>query len=329
MAIIKRVTMDMFEFADVCSYMVNPVNLQAAPGAGLALEFRRRVPDDLFFTKYRDACRDSSLRIGTIQVLKETSHSWGLINLPTKRMYNNHSDKDDIARGLEALREFLKKDENKYCSIGMPMLGCGLGAQDYEVVYPMMVQYLGDLDATVFLSMSPERTEERPKYLVIAGPSDYGTTDEHKEVIDTTIDKVMAAWGMKLEDYEGIVSGGYAGVDKYICGEEFQKNEEDTYVFRKTGKIPIVVKPNTSDGLGANLHLGNLLCEIGDDIILFKPNGHNNNRLSAMQTWLQADKENRHRLGMFPKRVAIFGEKAPVTKSESVLIPVTASDVPY
>lgn len=328
--LIHRVTMDMFEMAGVVDYMVNPVNLLGAPGAGLALEFRRRIPDDLFFDKYRKACQTEELRIGTIQILDETGHSWGVINFPTKRHFASDSDIDDIKRGLEALRETLVHEEYNRACVVMPMLGCGLGKQDYATVYPCMVDYLDDIKSPVFLSMSPQRTDLKPKYLTIAGPLDYGMNDEERAKIDWVIEKTLESWGASLSDYTGIVSGGYPGVDAYVCGEEYNEKFEDTYTFRKTGKKPLVVKPNMHrNGVAANLHLGNLLGEIGDDVILFKPKGHNNNRLSAMQAWLDADYEHRNREGLIQKRVAIFGDKGGPSVSESVIIPVSESDLPY
>lgn len=327
MPIVIRVTQDMFEFADVADYMVNPVNLMGVPGAGLALEFRRRVPS--YVEPYQEACKSKELRIGTISIFEDTDQPWGIINLPTKRHYYDVSSPDDIARGLQALREMLLKDRYKYSTVGLPMLGCGLGKQDYSVVYPMMQETLGDLEATVFVSMAPDKTEMRPQYLTIAGPMDYGIKEDEQVVIDQNIQKVMEAWGTKIEDYTGIVSAGYPGVDEYVCGKDYLKDYENTFVFRKTGKPPLVVKPNEpKHGVAANLHVGNLLCEISEDIILFKPKGHNNNRLSAMQIWLQADKEKRERNGMFPRRLAVFGDVGTAATPDDILIP-QIEDIPY
>ena len=55
----------------------------------------------------------------------------GIIDFPTKRYYADTSSKEDIIRGLEALRELLKTDRYRYATLAMPMLGCGLGKQDY------------------------------------------------------------------------------------------------------------------------------------------------------------------------------------------------------
>jgi hypothetical protein len=252
-----------------------------------------------------------------------------MIFFPTKDQWVNDSKPEEILRGLEALRELLKKDEYRYATIALPMLGCGLGRQDYSTVLPMMESTLSDLDATVFVCMSPDRTDITPRYLTIAGPIDYGTKPEEQDNIKLIIEKTMNAWGTKLEDYEGIVSGGYKGVDAFVCGEHFRQNVEDTYVFQQTGKTPIVARPNLHrNGVAAHIHLGNLLVEISEDVILFKPPGHNNNRLSAMKVRLDDDNLTRREHGLNVKRVSIFGEKDNVRTPENLLVP-DEGDIPY
>ena len=334
MPLIKKLTLDVFEVASVTDYMVNLTNCRKVMGAGLAKEFKSRLGDG-YFERYCDACDSGELRIGTVFVHEEVGETWGVIDFPSKRHWQDTSDINDINRGLEALRNFLLQEKNKYATITMPIPGVGLGKLDYSTVLPSVEEYLSDLEAVVFICMSPDRTEIRPRYLSIAGPLDYGQSDKDKEAIDWSIAKVMEAWKTSLSDYEGIVSGGYPGVDAYVCGTNFGKavdidiGYQDTYVHRKTDKLPLVIKPNTyRNGVGANLHQGNLLCEISEDIILFKPKGHNNNRLSNMQTWLVSDKEERERQGLNARRVAVFGEVGIMRTPEDVLIP-QAADIPY
>ena len=323
MALIVRIEKDMFVFADVVDYVCNPVNLVGAPGAGLALEFRKRIPDEYYFHPYREAIRTKELRVGTVQVL-ETNHSWGIINFPTKRNYNDLTSREDIVRGLEALRELLQTDKFKHASIGLPMLGCGLGQFDYETFYSLAMDHLSDLDATILLSMDPNKTELRPRYLTIVGPPGFGLKDDDKKIVDETIDKILEKWGTKLEDYTGVVSGGLPGVDAYVCGQAYGKDHEDTLVYRRTGKKPIVVHANDyRNGIGANLTQNKLLCEIGHDIILFKPIGHNNNRMSFMQLWVKNDRQKRANDGHEPRRLAVFGERETTASVEKVVIPVT------
>ena len=329
MPIIKRLETDMFAFSDVCDYMVNPVNLRKKMGAGLAAEFKRKLSHTSYLDEYEKACDNGDLRIGTIQIFDNTDENWGVISLPTKRHWADTSDVGDITRGLEALKEFLSQEKYRYSVVGMPMLGCGLGAQDYPTVLPLMHNYLEDLEAVTILSMSPERTDISPKYLTIVGPLDFGINEKQQQTIDWVVDKTLEQWNTSLSDYTGVISGGYPGVDTYICGSRFKENIEQTYVFRKTGKVPLVAKPNTyKNGVGANLHLGNLLSEVSEDVLILKPRGHNNNRLSNMQTWLVSDKEERERQGLNARRVAVFGEVGIMRTPEDVLIP-QAADIPY
>lgn len=321
MPIILRAETDMFVFQDVIDAYINPVNLVGAPGAGLALEFRKRAPE--YVEQYRAACRSKELRIGTIKILENLQSPYDIWCLPTKRHYEDTSSKEDLIRGLEALRETLKSDRYRYTSVGLPMLGCGLGKQDYEVVFPLMMDHLGDLDATIFLSMSPARTELRPKYLVIVGPPSYGLTGEDKQVIDETIDKIMAHWGSDLKDYTGIVSSGYVGCDSYIAGPAFHHDVENTFTWKRTGKEPLVVAENKRrNGVGAIIKHAHLLCEIGQDFIFFKPKGHNNNRASTMQMWIENDREKRFNDGHPARRVAVFGEKQPSIVQDRMIIDI-------
>lgn len=307
MGIVLRVETDMFVFADVVGYMVNPVNLVKVAGAGLALEFKKRAPE--FMERYKEACDSKELRMGTV-VPVETNQNWDMILLPTKSHFYDTSDSLDITRGLEALRELLKQDRYKYASVGLPMLGCGLGKQDYDTVFPLMKEHLSDLDATVIISMAPDKTELRPRYLLIAGPPGYGETPEQQKEIDEKIDAAMDAWGMSLSDYTGILSGGLDGVDTYIGGRDFNKNYEDTFVYKRTGGVPLVIKPDKAkDGIGSNLIQNQLLCELAHDIILLKPEGYNNNRMSLMQLWITGDRIKRHEDGHEQRRVAVSGER--------------------
>lgn len=325
MPIIIRVTNDMFDFEKACCYMVNLVNLMGVSGKGLALEMRKRCPSHI--EKYKEACKTKELRIGTVQVIEETEQSWGIINFPTKRHYANDSSLEDIARSLEALKDLLKTPRFRHCVIGMPIPGSGNGHRTYDEVYPLVIDYLGGLEATIILSMAPDKTEMRPRYLTIVGPEDYGQSDLQKQSIDWVIEKSLEKWGTTLDSYEGILSGGGKGVDRYICGEELVKNVEETYVFRKTGKPGIIIKPNlVRNSISAIRQRDIALCELAHDVILFKPKDHNNNRVLSMHVYLENDTQAKHMQGIDPKRVAIFGDRSLTRKEDNVIIPVQGNN---
>jgi hypothetical protein len=322
MPLFEIITSDMFQCSDVVDLYINPVNTMSTPGSvGLATVFRDKVPS--YIPQYKEACRTKELRMGTLQVIEDTNQSWGMVNLPVKEHYGNHSEPSDISRSLEALRNLLKETTYRYSTICLPMLTVGMGPKDYEIVYPPMIDHLSDLDATVFLSMHPDKTESRPKYLTIIGPEDYGLNKIETDSIDWVIDKAMESWGTSLSDYTGIISGGHTGVDRYIGGNDYLKDIEATYVYRKTNKPCLVIKPNEiRNGSRANVTHGELLCEIASDIIMFKPNNHNNNRMTAMQLYIEEQKEKREALGLPPRRVAIFGDKSTSLYNTNIKISV-------
>jgi len=316
--IIKIVTPDMFVIHS-CDYYIAPVNCGAVAGKGLVLEFRNKVPG--WVDHYMAACGTKEIRIGTVHVMEETNQPWGVINFPTKVHYSDTTKREWIVRGLEALREMLQKPEYRRTSVMLPMLGCGEGKQDYEIVLPLMEEHLSDLEATVFVSMSPERTELRPKYLTIAGPPDFGKTDDEKQIIEDTIKKAMVNWDQDITQYTGIVSGGVGHTDTFVAGSNYNDGVEQTLAYKLTGKAPLVIKANeVRNGVGAMIHQSSLLCDIGDDVILFKPEGFNNNRLTYMQEWCRNNADQRADDRRAPRRVAIYGDKSmdvtQITKEE-------------
>ena len=71
--------------------LVNPVNCVGVMGKGLALEFRKRFPDN--YTEYRRACQSGRVRPGRMMVFKtyRTGPRGYIINFPTKRDWREAS----------------------------------------------------------------------------------------------------------------------------------------------------------------------------------------------------------------------------------------------
>lgn len=307
MGIIHLVTEDFFQIESCIDYYVNPVNLHGISGAGLALEFRKRCPDHI--EPYRTACRTKELRIGTVTTYDNKGQRWGIINLPTKRDPYELSTKEDIVRGLQAIRELLKTDKFRYATIGMPMLGCGCGKQSYDIVYPLIIEYLQDLDATVFLSMHPEKTEIRPKYLGMFGPRSFGDSDLDKAIIENTLNTCMKHWGNDISDYSNVVVISEGDNRSTLAIQETVK--------RLTGIGAIKVIPNhvrhPSGPLREAMMTLTMACE---DLILFKPKDHDVSDVSRFQLLIESVNQTLEE----KKRVAYFGIKSTDFKVKSNIL---------
>lgn len=114
--------------------LVNPVNCVGIMGTGLALQFKKKFPDN--FLIYQAACASKELYIGKV-LTTETKRVKGpryVINFPTKHHWVDYSRLEDIEAGLISLvREVANK---RIKSIAIPMLGCGMGKLDWRQVRP-------------------------------------------------------------------------------------------------------------------------------------------------------------------------------------------------
>jgi O-acetyl-ADP-ribose deacetylase (regulator of RNase III) len=221
MPVVRRALTDIFDLAHVVDVMVNPINLQGAMGAGLALEFKNRHPQ--MYERYRHHCLvKKDLHIGKIQTYKDPQTPYIIVNLPTKRHYADASDPEDIKRGLHAMRRWLEESNRKLYTVAMPMLGCGLGNQDYATMEPIFFDYLDGLDNVIHLSMLPTKMDHIPKYLGIIGPRYYADHREYDDVANVTlgVTDALRSWGLDWSDFDAIVSGGALGVDKIACGSD-------------------------------------------------------------------------------------------------------------
>ena len=128
--------------------LVNTVNCLGASGKGIALEFKKKYPKE---TKiYSEACKNGKVKIGKMFVTKviNENNKW-IISFPTKKEWWNNSQLEWIDEGLDDLRQLLIDSELE--SIAIPPLGCGLGKLDWNIVKPLIIDKLSDLDTTIYL----------------------------------------------------------------------------------------------------------------------------------------------------------------------------------
>lgn len=130
--------------------VVNTVNTVGVMGKGIALQFKKRYPDN--FKAYAAACKADRVQLGAMFVFDSGSMvnrpRW-IINFPTKSHWRSKSRLIDIETGLDDLARLIT--ELGITSIAVPPLGCGHGGLRWSDVEPLITEKLGGLDADVLV----------------------------------------------------------------------------------------------------------------------------------------------------------------------------------
>lgn len=136
---------------DDAEALVNTVNCVGVMGRGVALQFKRRFPEN--FKAYKAACERGEVQPGRMFVFDtgQLTHPRYIINFPTKRHWRSDSRMGDIDAGLVALVETIR--ERGITSIAVPPLGSGNGGLRWENVRPRIEQALAtltDIEITIY-----------------------------------------------------------------------------------------------------------------------------------------------------------------------------------
>lgn len=145
--------------------VVNTVNTVGVMGKGLALQFKRRYPEN--YDLYKRACDREELEVGRMFVT-ETHQLSGprlIINFPTKQHWKANSRIEFIRDGLSDLVKVIRARE--ITSIAIPPLGAGNGGLDWSRVRPLIeeaLKSLDDVDVRIFdpVQRSFEVAADRP-----------------------------------------------------------------------------------------------------------------------------------------------------------------------
>jgi predicted Zn-dependent protease with MMP-like domain len=115
-------------------------------GAGLALEFRLRVPE--MYVLYKEKCASREIKIGEYWIYDRPNRiGKKILNFPVKKGFNHPSRWEYIIDGLRYFVENYRKDN--ITSIAMPTLGSRLGKLDDQGVLIMMQEDLQNLPITI------------------------------------------------------------------------------------------------------------------------------------------------------------------------------------
>ncbi|MBR6517656.1 MAG: macro domain-containing protein [Bacilli bacterium] len=129
-------------FKSYCQTIVNPINCVGIMGRGLALEFKNRYP--IMFDKYKELCSKQLLSVGKLWIYYDEDNGKNILNFPTKFDWRDDSKYEYIELGLSKFVETYKSRGIK--SIAFPMLGCGCGKLDKDIVLGIMFKYLSKCD---------------------------------------------------------------------------------------------------------------------------------------------------------------------------------------
>jgi len=130
--------------------LVNTVNTVGVMGKGIALQFKREFPVNT--RVYEEACRNKTISIGKLLVVKDFSPSKGeklIINFPTKTDWRKSSEYAYIEAGLVDLVRIIS--EKNIASVAIPPLGAGNGGLDWYKVKRLIEQYLSPLPVNVLV----------------------------------------------------------------------------------------------------------------------------------------------------------------------------------
>ncbi|MVA72232.1 Appr-1-p processing protein [Agrobacterium vitis] len=152
-------------FSQPAEALVNTVNCVGVMGKGVALEFKKRWPDN--YKAYKRVCDAQELAPGRMFVFDrgQLFHEDGpryIINFPTKDHWRAKSKIEYVSDGLDALVDEIKK--RNISSIAMPPLGCGNGGLDWKDVRPLIETRLSALPDVHVIVLAPRDAEDEPEH---------------------------------------------------------------------------------------------------------------------------------------------------------------------
>lgn len=148
-------------FTEEAQAIVNTVNCVGVMGRGIALQFKKRFPEN--FKAYETACKLKEVVPGKIFVYQTglLIAPQYIINFPTKRHWRGASRIEDIEAGLDDLAEVITRLNIK--SIAIPPLGAGLGGLDWNDVRTRIENSLSKLSDVEVIVFEPRGAPEAEK----------------------------------------------------------------------------------------------------------------------------------------------------------------------
>ena len=133
--------------------LVNTVNCVGVMGRGIALQFKKRFPEN--FRAYTRACDRGEVQPGRMFVFptRRLTNPRYVINFPTKRHWRGNSRLEDIEAGLSDLTRCIR--ESGVRSVAVPPLGSGLGGLDWIAVRALIEEALATIEDVQIIVFEP------------------------------------------------------------------------------------------------------------------------------------------------------------------------------
>lgn len=150
---INHVNGDIFKSdADI---IIHQVNCQGVMGSGVAKQVKDKYPN--VYSSYRVMCESRTsqellgnvLLVNTLEYISNGKRIRMIANFFSQDNYGNNGVFTDYNAFRECL-EYMRDEYNNY-SMAIPyLIGCRRGGGDWDIVYKMIEDILGDCEVTIY-----------------------------------------------------------------------------------------------------------------------------------------------------------------------------------
>lgn len=231
-------------FDEPTEAIVNTVNCVGVMGKGVALEFKRRWPEN--FKAYKRMCADYALVTGKVFVfdnnnfLEDSRHRF-LINFPTKQHWRSKSKIEYIKEGLVDFVNQVRDLNIK--SVTLPPLGCGNGGLDWSEVRPLIEDAVSELPDVRFVIFGPAQYKVQLEQTGI--PSDLTKSRASMMIAFAELEKYFGGHLTRLTAQKITYFLQVLGID---FGLKFSKNEFGPYSEALHAAFKVMEKKNYIQG---------------------------------------------------------------------------------
>lgn len=141
----KPLAADKDIFKSNAQILVNPVNCVGVMGKGLAKQFREKFP--ALYEDYKSACKHKVLKPGYSMLYHDAGTNQWVANLATEDHWKNGASEHWISQSLRNLRDDIARTRGyfhpeRFESVAIPRIGCGLGGLDWNNIRPLIINEL-------------------------------------------------------------------------------------------------------------------------------------------------------------------------------------------